>query len=160
MTEAEWSTCRDPDAMLDFASYGTDRHLLGVFGCACCRRVWQLLDDERSRRAVEVRKSFERGEATAADWQEALWPALAARDEARAPFRFAVKVDEQSPQVAGAWAAGAAVNASRGGYRVAALFAAKAAACASLNDWWAGFTAERAAQCDLLRDILGGQMWS
>lgn len=66
MTEAEWLASEDPAAMLHylvvqsvrghvdgFVRRPSDRKLR-LFACACCRQVWHLLTDPRSRRAVEV----------------------------------------------------------------------------------------------------------
>src|SRR5262245_50164409 len=62
MTEQEWLTCLEPERMLTFlherkvisihGEFGERK--LRLFAAACCRRVWPLLRDERSRRAVEV----------------------------------------------------------------------------------------------------------
>lgn len=67
MTEQEWLTCEDPQRMLSYICDGTEawRHQhrasdrkLRLFACACCREVWHLLTDERSRRAVEVAERY------------------------------------------------------------------------------------------------------
>jgi hypothetical protein len=56
MTESEWANCTDPGEMLAFVQNSglpsvRKHRLLAV---ACCRRLWHLLDDVRSRTAVEV----------------------------------------------------------------------------------------------------------
>src|SRR3954453_3301256 len=60
MDEGEWVNATDPQAMLDFLR-ATDRateRKRRLFAVACCRRIWHLLTDERSRRAVELSELF------------------------------------------------------------------------------------------------------
>ena len=86
MTEAEWAVCADPKSMLkslrDFAS----ERKLRLFACACCRHVWHLLIDERSRRAVEVAEQFADGLLSSGEAQAAFASACeASRDVRRSP---------------------------------------------------------------------------
>jgi hypothetical protein len=53
-----------------------------LFACACVREVWHLLEDERSRRAVEVAEEFADGRATGEELFDAF---LAANEAALAP---------------------------------------------------------------------------
>lgn len=60
MTEAEWLACTELERMLEFLrgkATGRNRKLR-LFGVACCRRIWRLLKDDRSRKAVEASESF------------------------------------------------------------------------------------------------------
>src|SRR5262245_2367882 len=54
MTEQEWLCGTRPVRMLRFLGTRLGERKLRLFACACARRVWHLLTDERSRKAVEV----------------------------------------------------------------------------------------------------------
>jgi hypothetical protein len=64
MTEAEWLACNDPEQALDFLGNNASDRELRLFACACCRTIWDLLTDERSRAAVEIAERMADGTAT------------------------------------------------------------------------------------------------
>jgi hypothetical protein len=73
MTEAEWNDCADPQKMLDFlrrSGRATDRKLR-LFAVACCRSVWPVLTDPRSRTLLNTTEQFAEGVATREEWDEA-----------------------------------------------------------------------------------------
>lgn len=45
LTEAEWLGCSDPRAMLEFLPDAGNERKFRLFGCACARRVWDLLPE-------------------------------------------------------------------------------------------------------------------
>ncbi len=69
MTEAEWLACNDPKAMLKFLGDRASERKLRLFACACCRHVWHLLIDERSRIAVEAAEQLSDGRSSDRDAQ-------------------------------------------------------------------------------------------
>jgi hypothetical protein len=171
MTEAEWLTCDDPHPMLQFldgevvflVDQGTAEnqermrpHLLRVatprklylFGCACCRRLWPLLNDERSRKGVEIAEQYVDGLASYEAWSAAASDALAARDalrpDSRDTGRTAVQVARSIAHVA--------LIACRLHAREAADECATAAAWACL---FATIAEAKRDQAGLLRDIFG-----
>jgi hypothetical protein len=52
MNESEWLQHAEPRDMLAFLRGQRRPRKLRLFACACCRRIWHLLEDERSRDAV------------------------------------------------------------------------------------------------------------
>jgi hypothetical protein len=64
MTEREWAACQDPDRMMKFLPGKATQRQLRLFAVACCRRVWHLLVNEKSRCSVEVAERYADGRAT------------------------------------------------------------------------------------------------
>jgi len=112
------------------------------FATQCCRQIWHLLTDERSRNAVEVAERFNEGEATAEELNVA-WVLRGC--DAASVLRAAAWAAWAAAWVAAAWAA-----------RDAAGDAARDAARAADGAWAAARAAgdARAAQVKLLINII------
>lgn len=54
MTEADWASCTNPHQMLAFLDDVASERKLRLLACACVRQVWHLLEDERSRAAIDA----------------------------------------------------------------------------------------------------------
>ena len=61
MTEAEWLASTEPIPMLDLLRGKASDRKLRLFASVCCRSIWDLLLDERSRQAVEVGEQYADG---------------------------------------------------------------------------------------------------
>src|SRR5262249_11223015 len=76
MDETEWVKATDPQAMLEFLQDRgkTDKRMfrrkLRLFACACGRRVWHLLTEEK-RAAIEVGEQYADGLASKGQLEEA-----------------------------------------------------------------------------------------
>lgn len=118
MTEQEWMECDSPGPLLEAVRGQASQRKLRLFGCACCRRVWELIEGEALQRAVEVAECFAEGQSGKDEMRTAYaeahaasvldsprwygsnhqveldtvghWhPAVAVASEARSPRRFA-----------------------------------------------------------------------
>ncbi|AMV27454.1 hypothetical protein VT84_23845 [Gemmata sp. SH-PL17] len=61
MIEAEWLIEYDPVLMLEFLRSKSSDRKLRLSVCACVRRIWRLLEDDRSQEAVEEAERFADG---------------------------------------------------------------------------------------------------
>ncbi len=129
MTEAEWLESTNPAEMLTYLLRHVSDRKLRLYSCACCRRVWHLLADPRSRHAVEVAERVADGKAFYAEM-------LAARASARAAVTVPLNED-------GGWPNTPETAAARVGYTRLAYLQAVA------------FALSDREQSDLLREIFG-----
>lgn len=145
MTETDWLTCADPTPMLEFLLAGrASERKARLFAVACCRRIWHLLTDQGSRKALEVIERYADGMASEADLESAttlaLEPVLARSFCSRSPKPSAGEA------VPGAvwYAANRAISWEKTTRYVAEM-------TARAND----LKAEQKVQAVLLRDIFG-----
>jgi hypothetical protein len=89
MTEAEWLACDKVEQMLFYLKHkakvvrsAKGRRKLRLFACGCCRQVWPLIEDPRSRRLVELSERQADGQADPAELAKAEVAATAAKAEA------------------------------------------------------------------------------
>jgi hypothetical protein len=61
MTEQEWLTCTDPNAMLGFLFGKASDRKLRLFACACCRQIWRYINSSVCQQAVESSELFADG---------------------------------------------------------------------------------------------------
>src|SRR4051794_32837961 len=81
MTEKEWLASDHPGATLAFVAARAGDRKVRLFACACCRRIWHLLHDERSREAIAVAERYADGQATLRELFEAATAAVLVADE-------------------------------------------------------------------------------
>src|SRR5262249_49011301 len=117
--------CTTPSAMLRFLGRKISDRKLRLYACAGCRRIWHMLPDQRSRRAVEVSERFADG--------------LASQQELRTAAVMAREVVHALPE-------------SRLGWKAAQAAAAAAADAAGDGAYRA---AAAAADADMLREVVG-----
>lgn len=63
MNNIKYKESDDIDALLAWAVEVATEKQLRLFACACCRRIWQAMTDERSRKAVEIAESYANGQS-------------------------------------------------------------------------------------------------
>src|SRR5437762_12399106 len=80
MHEQEWLAGTDLARMLRSVE-GQPRRLR-LFACACCRSIWPLMKDYRSRHAIEVAEQFADGHISDEELSRAVESAFAATDAA------------------------------------------------------------------------------
>jgi hypothetical protein len=168
--ETTWRSCTDPWPALAFLRGKISDRKLRLFACACVRRVWPLLTDERSWKAVEIAEEYWDGRPDRVDAEEVLAEAQSAAGELHQQIAQARTSSERRQRQAAAMVANGAASTLQEigvwGLATPAWLAARevssAAATAikylALANGAAGRPAakkERASQCQLLRDLFG-----
>lgn len=109
MTREEWDTTDDGLEMLlwfrrSWLGNRSDRdRLTQRYFLACCRKIWRLLPDEYSRRAIKVAERHNVGRATRKEWRDAVREAEAGWiyfQEVKTGLSLA---EEENPEQLGRW---------------------------------------------------------
>jgi hypothetical protein len=106
MTETEWLKCTNPEPMLNHLHGKVSKRKMRLFACACCRRIWHLLTDQRSREAVMTSERFADRQASRTELVASRKNALVTIiDSVRSPAEFAA-ASVARPNIIPRWIAG------------------------------------------------------
>jgi hypothetical protein len=154
MTEADWLACPDPQPMLECLRGKASDRKLRLFAVGCCWRIWHLLADDRSKRAVEKAEGYADGLVPHIEFAAAARAALAASEpdgDATSAEDAAAAACENAPTAVVYLAAHAQAGIN-----------ADLAAQVGSHDtssyervYQVGYATECMRQSDLLRDIFG-----
>jgi hypothetical protein len=107
MTEEEWLACKSPGGMLTYlreqsgvARRKGGRRTLRLFACACCRRVWHKLAEDRDRRVVLLSEAFADGMASAEELESARRRCLDRTGRVYPAVRAAIAAADPQPRAA------------------------------------------------------------
>ncbi len=139
---AEWQVMETIHQLSLYARRKAGSRRLRLFACACCRHIWHLIPDQRSRRTVEIAERFADGLATRNEMA-----AARAASPGRADPWGADAAAHAAVQVAMAAASEAAEYTSRS--------ACEAVLTTTRRKARAAATAEQRFQSALFDDILG-----
>jgi hypothetical protein len=111
-TLADWMTCADPWPRQElFRCFASERRCR-LFAVACCRGLWHLLADERSRQAIEIAERYADGEAKLDELRDARIAAFYAlrehKTQAHRAVHFAVADDALMAATQASWCASSA----------------------------------------------------
>jgi hypothetical protein len=95
MTERAWLCSGNPTPMLNYVWNKVSTRVVRLFACACGRRAWHLMTDERSRCAIELNERLAEGGAKEEErpgcWQSANAASCQARRMLAYPEEAAVQ---------------------------------------------------------------------
>ncbi len=170
MTEKEWLNCTDLEKMMEFVEWRVSERKLILFGCACCYRQWSVIPKGTCKKAVETAERFADGLSGPIDLRLAR-----ERVEQECPHLFWYQDFGCHAEAASYFATFDEVAAremeadhplDRPGHYLAILKRVEVAGGVAMAisrasptgevDW----DREAAAQCDILRDILGNSFRS
>ena len=164
MTEGEWLAGDDVDEMLDYLKSEAKvvrspkgRRKMRLFACGCCRQVWQLVEDPRSRRLVELSEQFADGLAAPLELAEAERAAGSAKVDADVASAGLPAMNHV--RRAAAAISAALHTADKEAYKAARL--ASGCALCSVGGMWCiavpnpAWDAHEKRQTDLLHDLFG-----
>jgi hypothetical protein len=149
MTEAEWLACTEVGPMLAHLGDDVSPRKLRLFACACCRRIWYLMQDELIRKVVRIAEQHADGRAGVSRLRRVTVSAEGVAEGMEGAVWSAAKTRVM--------AAAAALGTTLSGNGIhSARCAASAVSCATVVPPFsaeAAKTAEEAAQAGLLRCI-------
>ncbi len=154
MTEHEWMTCAEPETMLYFLRGKFSDRKSRLFAIACCRRIYDLLEDERSRRAVETSANYIEGLASRMELRKSHADAEAVIEE------FWSKILDNHEKLLNSPAEEAAASTAAEPLRTYQVASEASAArvwagSRDFEEMKAANDREKSFQCHLLRDLIG-----
>jgi hypothetical protein len=160
MTESEWLSCDFPFDMLRHLDGKIDDGEFIRFSVACCRRVWSLISDPRSRAIVEATEAYLAGNLTEALAGQVCADWLRAYEAGEVDDLAGGSTNEAIESVWGLGFGHAAQVASScfeaAGYGASESQRVESIPQAQLTEVWrAAEFAERLEQCKILRELFG-----